>query len=133
MHAQKRDDNEAEILFVMWCLDYYVRQMDKTAGFDLLAVRKLTHIVEVKNPNTYWKLTEQEKAMKGAIEEAGGKYHVIRNVNEVLALEDDSLDTLTTQQLWKLSELAQFKSQESLALAQATIERLANVGMGYQK
>lgn len=87
MIAQKRDKNESLIVSAFERCGAYVSKMDKSAGFDLLVVTpRGVHVVEDKDPSQRWKLTENEAAVKRAIELAGGAYYVIETPEETAGL-----------------------------------------------
>lgn len=84
MIAQRRDKNERGIIAKLETLGYGVMQMDKAAGFDLLAVHgDIVRIIEVKNPARKWQLTENEKKCKKFIEHHGGRYEIIQYAAEI--------------------------------------------------
>lgn len=78
MIAQRRDNNEPEIIARAKELGCAVISMDKSAGFDLLIVSPRTgpQIVEVKNPKR-WKIEPAEQKRREQVESVGGKYHII--------------------------------------------------------
>lgn len=77
-HAQKRDDNERAIIDALPTGASYL-QMDASDGFDLLVTWRGRHyVVEVKNPDQPWALTENERGTKLLIELGGGAYHIIQ-------------------------------------------------------
>lgn len=79
MIAQRRDNNEAEIIAHAKRLGCAVISMDKSAGFDLLVIGPdgRPHIVEVKNPAAKWKIEPAEQKRREQVEAVGGKYHIV--------------------------------------------------------
>lgn len=88
MIAQRRDNNEKDIIDYARRENCAVIQMDKSAGFDLLIIspRTGTHIIEVKNPAVKWRLEPAEQKRKEQIESAGGMYHIIFYPSELGAI-----------------------------------------------
>ena len=86
----KRDANEAEICIAIKYFGGYYRKMPETCGFDLLVVFPQTgvHIVEVKNPEYNWTLTDAELKMKKNIEYHGGQYNIVEQVEEIQDLAE---------------------------------------------
>lgn len=62
--------------------------MDRNAGFDGVLISPFTgtHIVEVKNPDRKWKLTEAEEQTKQEVEARGAIYNIIQTVDEAVEL-----------------------------------------------
>lgn len=95
MYAQRRDSNEPEIIESLEKLGAIVKQMDKSAGFDLLVFfNKNIHIVEVKNTNGKIKtrdkliklLTNNEYNTMIIIESSGVPYNIVTNIDEALKI-----------------------------------------------
>ena len=88
MIAQRRDENEPEIVAALRAVGCAWIPMDKMAGFDgiLISPRNGIHIVEIKNPLKKWKLTEAEQERKADVERAGGVYSVILRADDALLL-----------------------------------------------
>jgi hypothetical protein len=85
MRAEKRDANEREIITVARHAGAHVIQMDKSVGFDLLVIHRTgTHIVEVKNPERKWKLTQAEEACSRRVERVGQTYNVVEIAEDML-------------------------------------------------
>lgn len=101
MHAQRKDANEADIIKALRAHGCYVKQMDKSAGFDLLVVYSSIKwaimggivIAEVKNTEgkTLTRaelekmLTKNERETMQLIQAAGGKYHIWQSVDDAMA------------------------------------------------
>lgn len=124
MYAQRRDNNEPQIIATAQALGAYVQQMDKSAGFDLLVCDMDTHIVEVKNGNG--KLTDSEAKVKAAVESAGGVYNIARSVFDVLEILGVSIQEIPTQQLWRLyNDLGKYQDdKDARELAGLCFKRL---------
>jgi hypothetical protein len=86
--ADKRDTNEKELVKAWRQLHCYWIQMSRDAGFDgiLLSPITGTHIVEVKNPERKWKLTDAEKKTKAEVEARGVPYRIIETVEQAVKL-----------------------------------------------
>ena len=84
--SDKRDKNEAEIVAKFREFHALVIQMPRSAGYDLQIHFGGFSLppVEVKNPATYWKLTEAEKKLKAECEKRGIRYIVITHPDEVV-------------------------------------------------
>lgn len=84
----KRDANEKELVKVWRQLHCAWIQMDRNAGFDGILISPFTgiHIVEVKNPDRKWKLTEAEKETKQEVEARGAIYNIIETVDQAVQL-----------------------------------------------
>ena len=95
MIAQRRDGNEPTIVQALERCGAYVARMDKSVGFDLLAVGpRGTYVIEVKDPLQRWKLTPNEAAVKAEIELCGGAYFVIETIDEAVGLAMDDRETV---------------------------------------
>ena len=78
MRADRRDNNEAEYLELWKGLGYVWVAMKPGQGFDgLLVTPTGIHIVEIKNGNYKWKLTDCERKVKEQVEHMGQEYHII--------------------------------------------------------
>lgn len=86
-YKNKRDLNEAKIIEI-WCgLGYTWLQMKPGQGFDgLLVTPQGMYIVEIKNPDEYWELTDSEKKLAESIEIMGQTYHIIESTEDALKL-----------------------------------------------
>lgn len=62
--------------------------MDRNAGFDGVLISPFTgvHIVEVKNPDRKWKLTDAENKTKEEVEARGASYNIIETVEQAVKL-----------------------------------------------
>lgn len=81
----KRDRNERAIVSLWQSLGCHCIQMDRNAGFDQLVISPYrVAIVEIKNPETYWKLEDAEEKCKANVEAAGGTYWIVTNDREAL-------------------------------------------------
>jgi hypothetical protein len=90
-HARKVDANHGRLVDLARRCGAHVVSMTPhpEAGFDLLIIRGETFICEVKDPEqnaSHRRLTEGEQKRKRAVEEAGGKYHVIQTDDDLLKL-----------------------------------------------
>lgn len=86
LNAQRRDKNEREIIDALRVAGVYVQQMDKSAGFDLLcAYHGIIEVVEVKTEDKPYP-SNAEMHVAFALNHAGVKYHIIRSVDEALAI-----------------------------------------------
>ena len=87
MIAQRRDENEPEIILALRAAGCFVLQMDKSAGFDLLAIRDdNAWVIEVKQPGKESKLTKAEEARALEIAQQGSGYYFVVSSPE-MALE----------------------------------------------
>ena len=78
MIKQRRDKNETEIVRLMRAVGAGVRRMDKSAGHDLTVFfRGVVYIVEIKNPDELWVLTENEQNVRDLCEMNGVTYWII--------------------------------------------------------
>ena len=86
----KRDANEGLICEAIVQMGGYYRRMPEVCGFDLLAVFPQTgvHIVEVKNPEHRWTLTDAERKLKDIIEYHGGEYVIVEQIEEIQDLAE---------------------------------------------
>jgi hypothetical protein len=85
MIAEKPDANLREIIAVAQHAGAHVIKMDRNAGFDLLVVhRSGVHIVEVKNPERKWKLTQAEEAQARRVDRTGQTYNVVECAEDML-------------------------------------------------
>lgn len=85
-YDDKRDANEPEIIEKFREYHALVVQMPRSAGYDLQVHFGGFSLppIEVKNPNTYWKLTDAEVAFKAECEKRGIEYIVIVHPAEVI-------------------------------------------------
>ena len=83
-HVGNRDRNEPEIVAEFECLGFYVIRMPRDAGFDLICIGKgYTYIVEVKNPEVDWKITNEELEFAKKIREYGSESYVVLDKQDV--------------------------------------------------
>lgn len=76
MRAERRDNNERDIIDALTAVGCFVRQMSAGAGFDLLVIHDgQTFIFEVKQHGRH--LTQAEAMTARKIEMAGGNYHIV--------------------------------------------------------
>jgi len=90
-HSRKIDGNHRRVVELAQRLGAHVVSMTAHpgAGFDLLLVRDVTYIVEVKDgslPPSHRQLTDGEAKRKRLVEEAGGQYWVIESDDDLLRL-----------------------------------------------
>jgi len=88
MRADRRDINERKIVDFWKALGYEWIAAKPGQGFDGLLVTRLdVHIVEIKNPQRKWKLTDCERECKEAVERLGQQYHIVETMEdaEILA------------------------------------------------
>jgi len=80
-NTNKRDSNEKEIVeFWRACGCIWI-PMVPGQGFDgLLIHHGCVSVVEIKNPETSWKLTPDELELSQRIEAQGGKYHIVEGL-----------------------------------------------------
>lgn len=77
MKADRRDANEAEYVELWTGLGYEWIPMKPGQGFDGLLVTPLDiYVVEVKNGERKWELTDCERKTKKRIENLGQEYHI---------------------------------------------------------
>ena len=89
----KRDANEKELVDFWNVTGCLCIKMPAGAGFDLMVLDgRRNHIVEVKNPEYNWTLTEEEKIMKELVESRGGEYHIIETLQHAADLIGFELD-----------------------------------------
>ena len=85
--ANRRDLNEAAIVSFWRCVGCYWIPFVPGQGADgLLFALNGVHLVEIKNPETSWKLTPEELALKSSVERMGHKYNVIQTLDEAQGL-----------------------------------------------
>ena len=85
----RRDNNEKDLCTLIVVLGGVYIPMHESAGFDLVVIfTNGTHVVEVKNPESKWKLTEAEKDTKEAVELAGGIYHIVQTDDDIIKLKN---------------------------------------------
>lgn len=90
MKAQRRDDNEREIVEFLRGNGWTVRYCDKSEGHDLDVSRAdrgstILFRVEVKNPHqppSKRRLTENEALFKAKTEREGGKYWILLSIRD---------------------------------------------------
>jgi Holliday junction resolvase len=83
-YSDRRDANEPEIVKELERLGFYVIRMARTCGFDLLAINsKGKYIIEVKNPDTYWKLTGKEYEVESNLRTMNIPYWVITSIEDI--------------------------------------------------
>lgn len=82
-----RDANERAIIELLRGIGCVVWQMDRKDGFDLLVISAGdVEIVEIKNPDTKWKLTEAEEKRKAEVESVGGVYWIVTDEDSALKM-----------------------------------------------
>lgn len=98
LRGQQRDKNEAGIIDVLCGHGWYVQQMDKSAGFDLLAghsdrwQRWFWYVVEVKYTGGKFltraelekMLTKNERTTMELIQATGGEYLIWQDIEDAL-------------------------------------------------
>ena len=85
--TNRRDANEAEIVVFWRQIGCIWIPMKPGQGFDgLLIDRSGMYIVEIKNPEVSWNLTDDESSLAHAVEELGGEYNVIQTLKEAAEL-----------------------------------------------
>lgn len=84
--SDKRDANEAEIIEKLREYHALVIQMPRSAGYDLQVHFGGFSLppIEVKNPNTKWKFTENEAALMAECKRRGIEFIVIQHPAEVV-------------------------------------------------
>lgn len=84
--SDKRDKNEAEIIEKFREYHALVIQMPRSAGYDLQVHFGGFSLppVEVKNPETYWKLTDAEMQLQEECAKRGIEYIIILHPAEVV-------------------------------------------------
>jgi hypothetical protein len=83
-YSDRRDANEPEIVKELERLGFYVIKMARTCGFDLLAIGENdTYIIEVKNPDTYWKLTDAELELQSELEKRNAHYRIVESLEDI--------------------------------------------------
>ena len=88
--TDKRDANEKDICDCIVALGGSYTKMHANGGFDLVVVLNGVHIVEVKNPEYKWKLTEDELKKKEQVESTGGIYNIVQTDDDILKLKERS-------------------------------------------
>lgn len=86
--GDKRDANEKALVDLWRGLHCHWIPMDRNAGFDGVLISPFTgvHIVEVKNPDAKWKLTENEQKTKAEVEARGATYNIIETDTQAVKL-----------------------------------------------
>ena len=83
MKADRRDNNEKEIVQFWQALGYAWIAAKPGQGFDGLLVTPLDiYVIEIKNPRRNWKFTECEQRTKDMIEALGQEYHVVEDMHD---------------------------------------------------
>jgi len=84
----KRDANEKNLVNLWRGLHCHWIEMDRYAGFDGVLISPFTgvHIVEVKNPDMKWKLTENEMKVRAEVEARGATYNIIEIDEQAIKL-----------------------------------------------
>jgi hypothetical protein len=78
MFHPRPDQNRKEIVDVWRTLGCIWIDADEFAGCDGFLLSPLgVHIVEIKNPRTYWSLTPREEKRKQEVEQMGHVYNII--------------------------------------------------------
>jgi hypothetical protein len=91
--TNKRDANEAEIVAFWRQVGCIWIPMKPGQGFDgLLIDRSGMYIVEIKNPEVSWHLTDDESCLSRAVEELWGEYHIVETLKSAAALIGLSID-----------------------------------------
>lgn len=86
-HANRRDKNESAIVEAFRRCACTVIPMQPGQGFDLLVIAPNgIHLVEVKNSDYSWELTQPESLLKIQAEQVGQVYSVIETVEDALRL-----------------------------------------------
>jgi Holliday junction resolvase len=88
MIAQRRDKNEPEIIQALRAAGCGIIQMDRLAGFDLLAFRNGQHwIIEVKMPGKELHLTNAEASQYYRVNTVyNTPYYVVSSVEQALEI-----------------------------------------------
>ena len=83
MRANRRDDNESEIVKYWRDLHYIWIPQGREAGFDgILIGFEQVWFVEIKNNKTYWKLTPAEMRRREELYNNGWQLHIVTNLEE---------------------------------------------------
>jgi hypothetical protein len=94
MISDKRDANEKEIVEFWRGVGAVWIPMSRTAGFDgVLVYRGVTYTVEIKNPACRWSFTRAEAKRKAEIENAGGEYWLVCDLQDAQKLIEINLET----------------------------------------
>ena len=82
-----RDKNE-KALVELWAASgcVWIQQMAGQGCDGILIAPNGVHIVEIKNPEYKWDLTDTEKETKKMVEFVGQKYNIIENDEQALEL-----------------------------------------------
>ena len=87
MRADKRDNNEHEIMAVFHSVGWASIKMKPGQGCDYVVISpRGIMIVEIKNPEYAWKLTKSEAALRDECERLGETYHVLEYADDALEL-----------------------------------------------
>jgi len=83
MRADRRDINERKIVEYWRALGNEWIPAKPGQGYDGLLITRLdVHIVEIKNPQRKWKLTDCEKRTKEIVERLGQKYNIVETMED---------------------------------------------------
>ena len=81
MRADRRDANEREIVAFWRSVGCVWIPMHPGQGFDgLLVARNGVHIVEIKNGEKPWKVTQAEEDLSRQVYFIGQEYHIIETL-----------------------------------------------------
>lgn len=92
--ADKRDANEKDLVTVWRRMHCHWIPMDRNAGFDgvLISPHTGVHIVEVKNPERKWSLTEAEEKVKAEVLARGARYNIVETIDDAVRLAIEKFD-----------------------------------------
>ena len=83
MKADRRDINERKLVDFWKALGFAWIPAKPGQGFDGLLITRLDiHVVEIKNPQRKWKLTDCERKCKEAIERLGQSYNIVETMQD---------------------------------------------------
>jgi len=89
-YANRKDNNDAELLRIARQCGAFVIQMQPGQGFDWLAIRRgqifIIEIKDGKKTRSQQKLTACERETKDQVEYRGVRYHIVKTTDELMEL-----------------------------------------------